>query len=309
VTQRSFDVLGVGQCSLDELVRVDAAPALGGKARILTRRELPGGQIATALLGCARLGLRSALVTSIGDDAAGEASLAPLAAAGVDLTRVRRVAGARSQRAFIWIDAASGERTVLWERDAALALSPGAVSRAEVAAARALLLDAGDPELAREVAELAREVATPCVLDADTPSPGIEAVLRAVTHPVISEALARALFGDAESAARALAGGGAELAVVTLGRAGAIAARGSELLHSPAFAIQPVDTTGAGDAFHAGFVFALLRGAALPELLRTAHAAAALACRALGAQAGLPARAELEAFLAAPPATTPPRPR
>lgn len=306
---RRFDVLGVGQCSLDEVVRVAAAPPAGGKARIRECRELPGGQIASALLGCARLGLASALVTSVGDDAPGAACLAPLEAAGVDLTRVRRVPGVRSQRAFIFIDGTSGERTVLWERADALALAPSAVSRSDVAAARAVLLDAGDPQLALRVAAFARAEATPCVLDADTPGPEIEALLHAVSHPVISQALARALYGGAERAARALAGGGAALAVVTLGREGALAARGEELVHSPAFAVRAVDTTGAGDAFHAGFVFGLLRDLPLAEILRVSHAAAALNCLALGAQGGLPTREELDAFLAAQPATSPLRPR
>lgn len=304
-----MDVLGIGQCSLDEVVLVDAAPEPGGKARIRERREFPGGQIATALLGCARLGLSTALVTSIGDDGAGDAALAPLRAAGVDLEGVRRVAGVRSQRAFISIDGRTGERTVLWERDAALALPADAVSRAEVAAARSVLLDAGDPALALRVAGFAREAGIPCVLDADTPGEGVEALLRAVSHPVISESLAAALFGDAEGAARALASGGAAIAVVTLGRRGALAAQGEELRHEPAFAIEPRDTTGAGDAFHAGFAFGLLCGQALPEVLRTAQGAAALACLALGAQAGLPSRERLEAFLAAKPVATPPRRR
>lgn len=303
------DVLGVGQCSLDEVVRVAAAPPPGGKARIRERHELPGGQIASALLGCVRLGLHAAFVSSVGDDAAGAACLAPLSAAGVDLSGVRRVAGVRSQRAFIWVDAQSGERTVLWERDAALALTAGALTREAVASARVLLLDAGDLALARHAAELARGAGIPCVLDADTLAPGLSELLGAVSHPVISQALAEALYGSAERAVRALAAGAAQLAVVTLGRDGALAARGGETVHAPAFAITPVDTTGAGDAFHAGVVFGVLRGLALPELLRTANAVAALNCLALGAQAGLPTRAKLETFLAATPGATPPRAR
>jgi sugar/nucleoside kinase (ribokinase family) len=303
------DVLGVGQCSLDELLCVAAGPPPGGKARIHERHELPGGQIASALLGCVRLGLRASFVSSVGDDAAGAACLAPLRAAGVDLSAVRRVVGARSQRAVIWIDAQSGERTVLWERDAALALTPDALTPAVVAAARVLLLDAGDAALAEHAAGLARDAGIPCVLDADTPAPGVREVLGAVSHPVISQALAEVLYGSAERAVRGLAAEGAELAIVTLGRDGALAARGGETVHAPAFAIAPVDTTGAGDAFHAGVVLGLAQGLALPELLRTANAVAALNCRALGAQAGLPTRAELEAFLAAAAEPTPPRAR
>ncbi len=301
MTPPRVDVLGIGQCSLDEVALLDAAPAPGGKARVRASHRLPGGQIATALLGCARLGRSAAFASSVGEDEAAEAVLAPLRSAGVDLSRVRRVCGARTQRAWIWIEAASGERTVLWERDARLALPEDAVSATEVASARAVLLDAGDLELALRTAALARAAGIPCVLDADTPAPGIERLLVAVDYPAISESLAKALFGSAEAAVRSLARAGARIAVVTLGRRGALAASGAELLRSPAFAVAAVDTTGAGDAFHAGFVHGLLEGLALPELLEVSQALAACNCRALGAQGGLPTRAELTAFLASGP--------
>jgi len=291
-------VLGVGQCSLDEIALVDEAPAFGGKARMRERRQLPGGQIASALLGCARLGHRAALVSSTGDDAAADAALAPLRSAGIELASVRRIDAARTQSAWIWIDAARGERTVLWDRDERLALPEDAISRADVEGARVVLLDAGDLALALRVAALAREYGVPCVLDADTPARGIEKLLTTASHPVISESLARALYGTAEAAVCALARAGAALPVVTRGAAGAVAFHDGAVRPSAAFAIEPVDTTGAGDAFHAGVAHALLCGREGAELFRIAHAVAACACLALGAQAGLPTRAQLAAFLA-----------
>ena len=296
-----YDVLGIGQCSLDDVAQVDASPAPGGKARMRERRLLPGGQIASALLGCARLGHAAAFASSVGDDEAAEAVLAPLRAAGIDLARVRCVPGARTQSAWIWIEAGRGERTVLWDRDERLALPADAISRADIAAARVVLLDAGDLALSLRVATLARELDKPCVLDADTTAPGIEELLARASHPVISEPLARALYGDAESAVRALARRGAQLPVVTRGAAGAVAVSEGALRASAAFAIDAVDTTGAGDAFHAGIVHGLLQGVSGDELYRVVHAVAACACLALGAQAGLPDRKQLAAFLARTP--------
>ncbi|HEU4431472.1 MAG TPA: PfkB family carbohydrate kinase [Myxococcota bacterium] len=296
-----MDVLGVGQCSLDEIALVDEAPAFGGKARMRERRRLPGGQIASALLGCARLGHSAAFLSSVADDAAATVVLAPLRRAGIDLARVRRIAGARTQSAWIWIDAARGERTVLWDRDERLALPEDAIAPSDVALARVVLLDAGDLALALRVATLGRELGVPCVLDADTPSRGIEKLLSTASHPVISESLARALYGTPEAAVCALARAGASLPVVTRGAAGAVAFHDGAPRASAAFAIEPVDTTGAGDAFHAGVAHALLCGVAGEELFRIAHAVAACACLALGAQAGLPDRARLAAFLAETP--------
>jgi sugar/nucleoside kinase (ribokinase family) len=315
-----LDVLGIGECSLDEVARVDAAVQSGGKLRMRERQRLAGGQIASALLGCARLERSTALLSSVGDDAEAELALAPLRDAGVDLSRVRRVPGAATRSAWIWVDAASGERTVLWQRDERLALGPEAISRDDVAQARLLLVDATDLALAQRAAALARELGRPCVVDADAPEAGIESLLAAASHPVIPETLAVALFGSAEAATRELARAGAALPVVTRGRGGALAWLEGEVVAAPAFAVDALDTTGAGDAFHAGIAHGLLGGLAGRELLRVAHAVAACACRARGAQAGLPTRAELAAFLAsAPPfaavraqtggAATPPRAR
>jgi sugar/nucleoside kinase (ribokinase family) len=299
-----FDVLGVGECSLDEIVRVDVAPAPGGKARMRDRQRLPGGQTATALLGCARLGRSAAFVSSVGADEGGEIALAPLRAAGIDLRRVRRVPGAATRSAFIWVDAVSGERTVLWERDERLALSADVVTRDDVAAARVVLLDATDLPLALAVAKLARALERPCVVDADTPAPGLEALLAAASHPAISESLARALFGGADAAVRELAARGARSPIVTRGGAGAVAWIDGAVVAAPAFAVEAVDATGAGDAFHAGIADAILDGQSGERLLRVALGAAACACRRVGAQAGLPTQAELAELLRSSPPPT-----
>jgi sulfofructose kinase len=304
-----FDVLGIGECSLDEVALVDAAVKPGGKLRMRGRQRLAGGQIASALLGCARLGRSTALVSSVGDDAEAELALAPLRDAGVDLSRVRRVPGAATRSAWIWVDAASGERTVLWQRDERLILDSEEISGEDVARARLLLLDATDVALSQHAADLSRALGRPCVVDADAPEAGIERLLASASHPVIPETLAIALFGSAESATRELARAGAELPVVTRGRDGAVAWLEGEVATSPAFAIAAIDTTGAGDAFHAGIAHGLLGGLGGRDLLRMAHAVAACACRARGAQAGLPRPAELAAFLASAPRFAPARGR
>lgn len=299
-----WDVLGVGECSCDEVARVDASPPPGGKAQLYGHARLAGGQIATALLGCARLGHRAAFVSSVGDDASAEIALAPLREAGVDLAGVRRVAGAATRSAWIWVDA-RGERTVLWRRDARLALGADAVAREDVAAARVVLVDATDVGLATHVARLARGAGRPCIVDADAPSDGLPELLAAASHPALSESLAIALYGGAEPALRALARAGATQPIVTRGRAGALGWIAGEAVAIPAFAVEAVDTTGAGDAFHAGLAHGLLLGLTDAALLRRACAVAALACTGAGAQGGLPTRNALERFLAQPPAFAP----
>ena len=299
--ERELDVVAIGQNSLDRVSVVDRMPTFGGKVETLAYHELPGGQIATAALACARLGLRTAYVGAVGDDEAGERVLVPLREAGVDCGGVQRVAGARTQLAVIVVDRETGERIVLWYRDPRLSMPPQSLDLDRIRSARCLLLDAGDPSTAATAARAARAAGSAVILDADTLAPGLPELLGQVDFPIVSRSFAEA-FGESRTVRGgldAIAARGARLAVVTLGASGAVARAGERLIESPAFRVEVVDTTGAGDVFHAAFAFALLQGWGRLRVLRTANAAAALSCRAVGAQGGLPDRAQLESFLAA----------
>lgn len=295
-----LDVVGVGQVCIDHVATVERLPGVGGKLRADQYTRLPGGQIATAMLACARLGLRAAFAGTLGDDEDARLALGPLRAAGVDLAGVRLRPGVCTQTSEIWIERASGERTIVWFRDPRLALRPDEVPRDAIAGARALHLDAGDLPAALAAARAARAAGVPIALDADAVAPGVEELLASVDFPVVSRSFAETLHGSSrlrEALDRMLAAG-ARMAVVTLGEGGALARTRERWIESPGFEVEVRDTTGAGDAFHAGFLWALLEGLDAEGVLRAANAAAALNCRALGAQGGLPDRGELEAFLA-----------
>ena len=257
--------------------------------------------MATAVLALARLGLRVGYAGAVGGDPEAEAALAPLCAAGVDVSGVKRVRGGRTRRALIRIDRATGEREVIPERDPGVALHADDVDAALVASARVLLVDAEDIPASLRAARLAHPQRGAVVLDADRVAPGVDALLAQVDFPIVSRAFAETYgSGSVREGLRAVAQRARRLAVVTLGPEGSVArARdGEREVSTPAFAVEARDTTGAGDAFHAGFAFGLLEGLPLGAVLRVAHAVAALNCRGLGAQAGLPDRSALEAFLA-----------
>lgn len=263
--------------------------------------ECPGGQVASALLALARLGLHAAWAGAVGDDAEAEAALAPLHAAGVDCSDARVVRGGRTRRALVRVERQSGEREIFPERDPRVRLRAADVSSTRVAGARALLVDAEDLDASLAAAAHARAAGVPVVLDADRSVPGLERLLAATDFPIVSRSLAEGLGGgSARKGLRELAERCRRLAVVTLGDGGAIAAArdGAGAIESPAFEVEARDTTGAGDAFHAGFLLALLAGSGLVAALRTANAVAALNCEAIGAQGGLPTRECLERFLA-----------
>jgi sugar/nucleoside kinase (ribokinase family) len=300
------DVIGIGENSLDRVGVVESLARPGGKEPLVEYSVQPGGQVATAVLACSRLGLRCAYVGAVGNDADAEAVLAPLEAAGVDLSGIKRVGGARTRLAMILVERASGERSVHGFRDARLALEASDLSRESIERARVLLLDAGDPEAAIWAAKIARGTGTAVVLDADRADSGLEKLLDHVDFPIVSGAFAESLQGDAEASdatLRELVAHGARLAVVTLGARGAVGRAGDRVIASPAHPVSCMDSTGAGDAFRAGFIWALLQGQGAEQVLRAANAAAGINCRARGAQGGLANRAELEAFLHPNPTT------
>lgn len=295
------DVVGVGECSLDHVGTLDAGlPEFAGKRALSDYQRMPGGQVATALVGLSRLGLRTRFLGAVGDDEAAERVLAPLREAAADVTAVRRVPGAPTQIAMVLLDRRSGERTLVWYRDPRLVLGVEDVAPERIRGARALHLDTGHLEAAIAAAKLAREAGIPVLLDADRRRPGLDRLLPLVDFPIVSRTFAEDPSGDASVSAAldGLCRNGARMAVVTLGEVGAVAKVGERVLRSPGFAVEARDTTGAGDAFRTGFIWGLLQGHGARRTLAAAHAVAALNCTGFGAQGGLPDRGALARFLA-----------
>lgn len=273
---------------------VDRPRGAAGKGTLHDLVERPGGQVATALLTCARLGLRCAYAGAVGDDAAADAALAPLGAAGIDLAGVVHRRGS-TRRALVLVEAAGGERQVLARRDPAVALGAADLDRGRIAGSRALLVDLEDPDATRWAISVAHEAGVPVVLDADRADADALAIARSVDFPIVSQGFAEQFSSDAspDEALAVLTGAGATLAVVTLGERGAAARWDGETRLQPAFPVDARDTTGAGDVFRGAFVWGLLNGLEPQALLETAARAGSLACRGLGAQGALPDLAEL----------------
>jgi len=298
-----IDVLGIGENSLDHVYEFDGPLVQGEKHALSSTAEHAGGQIASTMLGCARLGLRSAYVGAVGKDAAARTVLAQLEREGVDLSGVVELPGVATRTAAILVRRSDGLRTVLAHRDAGLALEPAQLDAGQIESARVLHLDATDPDLSEWAAGLAKSAGIPVVLDLDQFWPNCERLLRLADFPVVARQFADEI-GENDSPAECLeqlVGWGARLAVVTLGERGAVARSGQLTISSPAFPVQARDTTGSGDAFRAGFIWGLLQGFGAERVLHVANAVAALTCAAPGAQVGLPTRDQLEAFLAEPP--------
>ncbi len=302
---RRFDVAGFGLNSIDLLAVVAEHPAPNSKQRLQRFMHMPGGQIATALCACARLGLTATYVGSFGADPLGRMSRDSLVSAGLDVSAARTVEGATNQFAVVLVDARSGERTVLWDRHPALAYDPAAVPRDAVTAGRLLIVDCHETAAATEAARAARATGTPTIIDVEKVRPGIGDLLQQIDVVISSQDFPAALTGYEETG-RALEAIAAEypsarLVCATLGEDGSLARCDGREIRTPAFQVDCVDSTGAGDAFRGGFAAACLRipDADVEDLLAHANAVAALNCRALGARGGLPTPDEVDALMSA----------
>ncbi len=294
-SDKPFDVAGLGMNSADHLCLVPRYPQFDTKTEICRFEKLPGGQVATAMAFLSRLGAKVKYIGKVGSDDLGQMVLADLRKEGIELSAVSVAEGVSNQCAFIIIDQSTGERTILWKRDPRLNFEPGDFCKGDVTCARILYLDGHDGDAALLAAGWAAEESIPVVIDLDKAVPECTKLVAKVDFLICSSNIPAELTGcnateGALLAMRRLCGG---FIAVTLGGAGAMAVVGDECVRFPGYPITPVDTTGAGDAFHAGFVYGLLRNWPLNDIMSFANAAAALNCREIGAKAGLPTLEEV----------------
>jgi sulfofructose kinase len=299
---RLFDVVGLGLNSVDLIAVVAEYPESNSKQPLQRFAQLPGGETATAMAACAKLGWAARYIGSFGDDVLGQMSRDSLTTAGVSVEGARTVPGTPNQFAIILVDARSGDRTVLWDRHPALTMDRTAVPRKAVTSGRLLVVDSVQTAAATQAARYAREAGIPTIIDIDKVRPGTSELLTQIDAIIAAEGLPAELTGH-DSPGRALEAMAREfnapLVCVTLGVAGSLARVNGREIRTPAFTVDCVDTTGAGDAFRGGFAAGCLRnpGGDVEDVLAYANAVAALNCRALGARGGLPTADEVEALL------------
>ena len=295
-----FDAAGVGLNATDTLVLLPHFPAYAGKVPFDAEVLSPGGQVATAMVTCARLGLRAKYIGTVGDDEQGRVQVESLREAGVNVDGVETRTGCASQTAYILIDRSTGERTVLWRRPDCLRLEPESITTEQIACARILLIDGHDTPAVEKVAKIARRHGVPVVVDVDTVYHGFERVLGSIDYLVASSEFPSSWSGERDPF-RALELIQEEykmkVAAMTLGAHGALARVEGRFMYSPAFVVDCVDTTGAGDVFHGAFCYAVLGGQSMREALEFSNAMAALNCTRLGARGGIATVSEARALM------------
>jgi sugar/nucleoside kinase (ribokinase family) len=293
------DLVGVGLNATDTLISLPDYPERGSKVEYHGATVLPGGQSATTVVACQTWGLQTRYVGKLGTDDAARLHREAFARVGVD-ARLIAVPGAASAQSLIIVDA-GGERTVLCRKDERLVLQPADLERSWIANARALHVDGYDTAAATLAARWAREAGTPVIADLDALYPGVGDLIENVDYLIASRDFPCRLMREKnlEMALKGIhARYGCKLTAATLGPDGVLAWDGKRMMHSSAYRVPVVDTTGAGDIFHAGFIYGLLQGWPLSRQLDFACAAAALNCMASGARGGIQTVTAVEELMA-----------
>ena len=299
---KDFDAVGFGLNAVDHLIVVPEYPAFDTKVRFTEYEKSAGGQTASAMVALQRLGLKTAYAGRFGADEDGRFGLRAIEYEGVNLDFAEMIDGADNQIAFIIIDSRSGERTIIWDRDERLSYRPDEAPIELARQGRVLHLDAHDPPACAMMARAARYSGAIITADIDNIYEGLPDLLPLIDVLITSSEFPHRLTGISDERASLVemkARYGCAIVGTTLGARGARIYCEREFIEAPAFEVPGGcrDTTGAGDAFHAGFIYGLLNGEDLATCMKLGNAVAALKCRSLGGRAALPTVDELREFL------------
>jgi ribokinase len=304
----SPDAISLGDTTVDLVASVPEHPRYGGDSEILTLERHAGGSAANFAVAMARLGISSGLISKVGSDEAGTFLRDGLKREGVDVTHLKQEDGTTGT-IFVIVDR-TGQRTMLSFRGVNIRLLPEEILREYIAGSRLLhvsgysLVRAPQCNAALTAMNYAKEANLRISLD---PSPLVHLARRKVLADALglvdlllpNEAEAKCLSRkkDLRNAGRTLLGKGVSIVAVKLGSKGCFVMDENDEFHVPAFNVETIDTTGAGDAYNAGFLAGHLKGWDLRRSAEFANAAAALKTTKGGARNGLPRIGELEAFM------------
>ncbi|MEW6053629.1 MAG: sugar kinase [Nitrospirota bacterium] len=292
-------VVGIGQCSLDYLAIVDSYPRPDTKKEVIEWHEQSGGPVATALVALSRLGMQCRFFGITGDDDTEKKIRDSLAAEKIDTQGLLRRSAGISQLAFIVIEKGTAGRTIFWQRPSGEPLKPEELDDNFLDDCSFLILDGLMSDVSIYAAAKARKRKIPVMLDAGRARPGMLEIARLSDYLVTAEEFAVDLGWSLTQKAlqeekKRL---GVKVLTVTQGNLGSITVTDNQSFHVPAFHVNALDTTGAGDVFHGGYIYGILQGWDLRDTVTFASAIAAMKCRKIGGRAGIPTFNEIRQFL------------
>ena len=293
-------VLGVGQCCMDYFALSDGFPRENTKQEAIELAIEGGGQVATALVSLARLGVGARMVGIVSDDRDGTEIIERFKKEGVSTEFIVVRGGGISQRSFIIVNRQTGTRTILWQKPTVGVLTEEDIKEDAFSGVDFLLVDGYMKEATLKALSIARRLGIPTMIDADRMYPDMEELLPLIDYIVGSEDFSRHIDAEPIMALEKLSANyrHARTITITLGTRGSITLYEGRLIEQPAFVVEDVvDTTGAGDVFHGGYIYGLLSGWEIEDTLRFASAFAALKCRSLSGRRGIPTLEETLRFM------------
>ena len=297
---KRWNCVGFGLCVLDNLVIVENYPELNQKTEAVDFSQQGGGPSATAMVTLGRLGVSDiGFIGKVGNDKDGELIRKDLELEGVDTRYLKEVTGSRTAQAFVWIEKESGKRSVVLHRENELNFDIEEINPEPLKGTKYLLIDGRDTDASLFSAKEAKEAGAKVVMDAGSIRPRIEDFFPLVDYFICSRDFIKLFAGkiSLERAMEKIHENGCKWVVVTLGENGSIGFDGEEFYQQPAFSVNVIDTTGAGDVFHGAFIFGLLQCWNLSKILLFSNAVAALKCTRLGGRQGIPNLEQVKYFL------------
>jgi len=294
----SIDVVGVGIACMDLNATVTSVPRLDENVLILDYRKQMGGTVSTALATLQRLGLATKYMGMLGDDEYGKFTLDGLSAEGIDVSSVH-VAHESSAFSVVLVDSMTSKRSIAHFPGCEFTVPADCVDADAVKSARLLHVDIYTPAVLA-ACEAAREGGVTISVEANALYPGLEDLLSGGDMFITSNKIFSELVGEDDPIAagkKAREQYNLEHVVVTLGAEGSVAVGEDEIVTSPGFEVEAIDTTGAGDVFHGAYLYGYIMGWRYIRSLRFANAAAAIMCTGQNGWADIPTLAEVTDFL------------
>ncbi|MHB1134494.1 MAG: carbohydrate kinase family protein [Chloroflexota bacterium] len=293
-------IVGLGHATLDYIGRVPELAEWDADAVFMSDfATCPGGMVCTAMVAAQRLGAETSLIAVVGDDQPGAQVIDTLRREGVQTDLVRVSPATSTQVTMALVKEQTGQRAMMTRKGPNVDPQLGEADRARLAAAQILHVDGDHVEQALEACQIVHAHGGIVTMDGTRLGPGIEELVANVDYLITNASFPERFtaMGDFDQAARRLFQVGPTTVVVTLGENGSHTWTRKRSFHTPAFKVEAVDTTGAGDVFHGAYVYGLTRGWDIEFIAEFASAVAAIKCRQLSGQRGIPRLPEALAFL------------
>jgi sugar/nucleoside kinase (ribokinase family) len=303
-------IVGLGMAALDILLRTEDLPTWEHGVRMEAVAVEGGGPVATAMVAVSRLGVSAGFVGTYGSDRLGEIKLQTLVENGLDVSRAIKRPAQEDQAVLVCVHAGSGERVFSgFDRSHSQPLTVDDLDRAYITSAEYLHLDGHHAEAAMQAIQWMHEAGKQVMLDGSSTRGPVSDRMRALVEEadilICGSGFGPALTGRPQDSSPAnlwkvgeqIVQMGPRVVVQTEGAAGSYTVTGEERFHVPAFEIDVVDTTGAGDVFHGAYLVGLLQGWDLRTVTRFSTAVSAIKCTQFSGRRGIPTFERTLAFL------------